>query len=106
MPCNDGRGDCNNARIEYRDNPGQAVKIADLTSELRRHKAMLCALTKELEERGILEDVAKKASKDGMIDVMGFVEEHEKEDERRMLMRLREFSKHEQDVIRKILNGK
>lgn len=101
----------NNQIIDIHD---KNVKLHDKIFELRNQKdrndkleASLCALITELEKRNIANEVIAQASRSGLIDLMGFWEEHKQEDETKLANKIHTmFSEHEQEVIKKILNQK
>ena len=101
----------NNQIIDIHD---KNVKLHDEIFELRNQKdrndkleASLCALITELEKRNIANEVIAQASRSGLIDLMGFWEEHKQEDETKLANKIHTmFSEHEQEVIKKILNQK
>lgn len=105
MPCYDSR-DKENVRTEYVngvDPTSYNHKIRNLTDQVKRLEAGLCALITELEKRGIATKVISQASKSGLIDLMSFWENHSKEDEARLAKKFHQFSEHEQEVIRKMV---
>ena len=106
MPCYDPRG--NEPRIIYqdRDNPEDKKKIHELKHMNKALEAGLCALITELEKRNIANEVISQASKSGLINLMDFWAIHSKEDETRLAQKLHEFSEHEQEVLKKLLNQK
>ena len=105
MPCYDGR-DRENVRTEYVngvDPTPYNYKISNLTDQVARLEAGLCAIITELEKKGIANEVISQASKSGLINLMDFWEKHSKEDEARLAKKFHSFSEHEQDVIRKMV---
>ena len=83
-------------------------KVEDLKKQKDRNdklEASLCALITELEKRDIANEVISQASRSGLIDLMGFWEEHKQEDETKLANKIHTmFSEHEQEVIKKLLN--
>jgi acyl-ACP thioesterase len=70
-------------------------------------EAMVCALLNELDRRGIAEQVIAEASRNGLIDIMGFWAVHKKDDISRIADDIHHrYSKDEQEVIRKLLSAK
>jgi hypothetical protein len=114
MPCNqhDGWGWNDNFKpFYYQKND---INYDDIESQLNERKmktinkeytAMLCALFNDLKNRNILEDVLKTASEDGRVNFQLFIDEHEKEDIERLKNYLLQFSKHERQMLIKILNN-
>ena len=108
MPCYDSRG--NEPRIIYRDG-ADPQKLIDKDREVNQWKersmafeGLICAIFSELESRGIMEDVAVKSSRNGLIDVMGVWSNHKKDDESRIANKIhKELSTHEQQVAYDIL---
>lgn len=101
----------NNQIIDIHDkNIRLRGKIEDLKKQKDRNdklEASLCALITELEKRDIANEVIAQASRSGLIDLMGFWEEHKQEDETKLANKIHTmFSEHEQEVIKKILNQK
>lgn len=106
MPCFDAR-DRENVRTEYIngvDPTPYNYKINNLTDQVARLEAGLCAIITELEKKGIANEVISQASKSGLIDLMSFWEKHSKEDEARIAKKFHPFSEHEQNVIRKMVS--
>lgn len=104
MPCYDGRQD---TRVEYRTGVDPQIyegRIRAAEDRNNKLEAGLCAIITELEKKGIANEVISQASKSGLIDLMGFWEQHSKEDETRLAKELHKFSEHEQDVLKKLLN--
>ena len=97
MPCYDPRP---------RDKAiANASKLKDAVRSVNILEACLCAVMSELESRGIVESVIVKASRNGLIDLVGFWEHHKKNDRARLLAEIHKFSVDEQKVIKKLLNG-
>jgi len=99
----------NNQIIDIHDkNIRLRGKIEDLKKQKDRNdklEASLCALITELEKRDIANEVISQASRSGLIDLMGFWEEHKQEDETKLANKIHTmFSEHEQEVIKKLLN--
>jgi hypothetical protein len=90
--------------INY-DNIVEQLKEREEKMKDRNHIAMLCALFNDLKNRGIYLDVLETASKDGNIDFSDFIQEHEKEDVERLKKDLSKYSKHEKQMMVKILNN-
>lgn len=82
-------------------------KLLPLKDENKKLTAMLCAVINELKERGIDHDVITQASRSGLVDIMSFWKQHSKEDEVRVAEMLhKNFSEHEQEIVKKLLNKK
>ena len=94
--------DIHNKNIKLRGENEDLKKQKDRNDKL---EASLCALITELEKRDIANEVISQASRSGLIDLMGFWEEHKQEDEIKLANELHTmFSEHEQEVIKKLLN--
>tara|TARA_R110000772_G_scaffold15512_7_gene45011 strand:- start:3157 stop:3672 length:516 start_codon:yes stop_codon:yes gene_type:complete len=94
--------DIHNKNIKLRGENEDLKKQKDRNDKL---EASLCALITELEKRDIANEVIAQASRSGLIDLMGFWEEHKQEDETKLANKLHTmFSEHEQEVIKKLLN--
>jgi|21_taG_2_1085346.scaffolds.fasta_scaffold40448_3 hypothetical protein len=100
MPCYDGRSSPNNS-IKVDQLKGD---ISDRDDEIRSLKAGLCATISELEKRGIADEVLSQASKSGLINLMDFWLNHKKDDITRLSHTLHQFSEHEQEMMRTLLN--
>jgi len=112
MPCYDGRGE------EYRESQRKELlrskeKNKDdyrCMKELKTQNdwlgSAICALTSELERRGIADDVIAKASRSGLINIMGFWSAHKNDDVTRLSREIHKYSKDKQAVMKKILNEK
>ena len=87
MPCSDGNyrdlGEVTTREIHV-DNPKDKQKIKELQKKLECLEGALCALSSELERRGIVEDVLSKASKSGFIDIMTWWGHHKQDDRSRL----------------------
>ncbi len=107
MPCYSGENR-DNVRTEYVHINGvnplpYEYEIKNLKQKVALLEGGLCALITELEKREIANEVISQASKSGLIDLMGFWEKHSKGDQARLAKKFHEFSEHEQDVIRKLV---
>ena len=104
MPCSDGRD--NNVRIVYQngvDPTHYNFKINSLNDKISKLEGGLCAIITELEKKGIANEIISQASKSGLIDLMTFWMHHKNDDISRLANELHKFSKHEQDILRKLL---
>lgn len=115
MPCNSfgGGNEPIIERIVYRDNPthreenkGLKIEIVSLKESRKSLEAGLCAIISELEKRGIANEIISDANKNGMINLSDFWAHHSQEDETRLAVKLHEFSEHEQEVLKRLLNKK
>lgn len=79
-------------------------KIEDLINRNKYLEAALCAIITELEKRNIANEIITQASKNGIIDVMGFWSCHSHNDKTRLAVELFKYSEHEKDIIKQILN--
>lgn len=113
MPCSQHQGwgdECSRSIKFEKDNINYGeifnqIKEREDKMKDKQHVAMLCALFNDLKNRGIYLDVLESASKDGNIDFSDFIQEHEKEDVERLKHDLSKFSKHEKQMIVRILNN-
>jgi hypothetical protein len=103
MPCYDSRNTYSNGRSE-----GEAAGFEKGKQFAARHinqlEAALCAILNELERRDICENVVAEASRNGLIDLMGFWVNHKKSDRARLANDIHKYSKDEQAVIRELLD--
>lgn len=79
-------------------------RINDLIKKNKYLEAGLCAIITELEKRDIANEIITQASKNGIIDVMGFWSCHSHNDKTRLAVELFKYSEHEKDIIKQILN--
>ena len=102
MPCYDGR-DSHRTETVYRSgiSPSDMQKVIDKNEWL---EAALCAVFNELQKRDVIGSVIAEASRNGLIGIMDFWQQHQKSDEARIAKALHSFSKDEQAVIKKLLN--
>jgi hypothetical protein len=114
MPCTQNRGWHQDDDWKPRNNKKDDINYNEIENQLNERKmktinkeytAMLCALFNDLKNRNILEDVLKTASEDGRVNFQLFINEHEKEDIERLKNHLLQFSKHERQMLIKILNN-
>lgn len=105
MPCYDGRDSRESVEVIYKDNPSHIKLMEETVNENRKLEAGLCALITELEKIGLTKTILPKASRSGLIDLVGFWSEHSKEDEMRLVKELHKFSEHEQEILKKLLNN-
>lgn len=66
-------------------------------------EASFCAVLTELEKLGIVNQVLQKASRNGLMNLVELWENHKKDDESRISKDLLKYSKHELELIKKIL---
>lgn len=102
MPCYDPRGSVS-TRTVYES----GISPLDLEQEKNKRKWMesaLCSIFSELERRDIAESVIAEASRNGLIGIMDFWSKHKNNDVSRLAKALHNYSKDEQDVLRKLLN--
>jgi len=76
----------------------------NLTDKVHSLDACICAIFTELEKREILKEIIDIASINGKIDLSKYWENHKIKDEVRLKTDLEKYSKHEIEVIKKILN--
>lgn len=78
----------------------------DLINDNNYLEACLCAIITELEKKKIANEIITKASRSGLLDIMGFWLEHSRKDKTRISNKFHSFSEHEQSLIKKlIING-
>lgn len=102
MPCYDPRGS-KPVYVNGVDPEPFQDEIEKLKHRLNLYEAKLCAIFNELERRGISGDVAVKASRNGLVDVMKWYMQHKKNDEARLEGDLHKYSVDEQQMMLKIL---
>ena len=78
-------------------------QLAVLKRENNYLEAALCAILTELENRKLLQSIGDAASKNGMIDIYRFWDEHQSKDEERLKTELDKFSEHEKKILKKLL---
>lgn len=102
MPCFDAR-QSHRTETVYRTgiSPSDMQKVVDKNKWL---EAALCAVFNELQKRDLIGSVIAEASRNGLIGIMDFWQQHQKSDEARIAKVLHSFSKDEQAVIKKLLN--
>jgi hypothetical protein len=108
MPCYSGQDDNTRVQTVYvsAGTVQEQIKIAKLTDKNEWLEACLCALIRELDRRGIANDVVAQASRSGLVDLMKFWKSHSEKDETRLAAELHKFSEHEQEILKQILNKK
>ena len=74
-----------------------------LLYQVSKFEAILCALFNELDRRGIAEPVIAEASRNGLIEIMTWWENHKKDDKARLTNDVHKYSKDEQRIIKEIL---
>ena len=112
MPCQDNYSSDskgfyrNNPAYVYKDNPEHLKIIQDLNKQIYWLEASLCALITELGKESKIKanKILLNASKNGGIELLDFWASHNKSDETRISIALNSFSKHEQDIIKKLLS--
>ena len=101
MPCYDAQ---RQGHTEYVYETG--ISPHDLNKAKNRIawlESALCATFNELDRREIASSVAREASRNGLIDLMGFWSQHRDEDENRLAKALHAFSKDEQAILKQLL---
>lgn len=98
MPCYDSR-----PRDEAIANIN---KLKDAARSIEILEGYLCAVMSELESRGIAESVMVNASRNGLIDLVGFWKYHKENDRARLLAEIHKYSVDEQRIIKELLNNK
>lgn len=102
MPCSDNhQGECE--REVLVNNPALTREIQVLSASNSMLGGALCALLTELECRGLYESIILTASTNGRMDIQEFWDKHKKEDYDKMRAVKDKFSKHEQDMLRRLL---
>lgn len=105
MPCYEPR-DSSRSRTEVIYSTGISPKdMSEVTDRNEWLEAALCALFNELQKREILNSVIAESSRNGLVGLMDFWQEHQKSDESRLAKALHSFSKDEQEILKKLLNG-
>ena len=103
MPCNSGGYNEANVvtRTEYIR--GDEKTIRSQSEKIKYLEACLCAIINELEAQKLTTQVIPAASEHGGVDLMKFWNKHKEEDETRILIKLREFSKHEIEIAKRMI---
>ena len=86
--------------------PKDKRTIVELHDRIKWLEGALCAIMTELEKRKLANRVISQASKSGLIGLMDFWKQHSNEDETRLANELHKYSEHEQEVLKRLLNGK
>lgn len=102
MPCYDGRNS-SPTRTVYKSgiSPSEMQRVVDKNKWL---ESAICAVFNELQKREIIGSVIAEASRNGLIGIMDFWQQHQISDEARIAKELHSFSKDEQEIIKKLLN--
>jgi hypothetical protein len=101
MPCRDAYDDLPTPG-QYRDNPEHLDKINKL-------EAMMCALmnTITLSYPHMMDEIINEAENSGEVDIRDWFKQHYHEDIQRLEKKLKKnFSLHEQKMLKRILNNK
>lgn len=106
MPCYEPHdreyvNELRNARV---DRDKLILNQQNQTSQIQWLEGALCAIITELNVRGISDEIINDASTNGAIDLHKFWNIHKKEDEDRLKKELDKMSKHERQVIKRLLN--
>lgn len=117
MPCT-GTSDNNNCGEFFHEKAEPRIKtpypesdkiknnIKNLQDENVYLSACLCAVLNECISRNIFDEIIRKASENGAVDIFKFWSEHEKKDKQRLSHDLMKYSNHEQSMIAEILKEK
>ncbi len=100
MPCYDSRD--SEPEIIYKSGISP-VDFQTVKNRVEWLEAGLCAILSELERREIAPEVIAEASRNGLIGLMDFWKKHSLSDEARIASILHNYSKDEQEVMRKLL---
>lgn len=100
MPCFDPRSSGGDTVYETGISP---YKLKEATDRVKWLEAAICSVFSELDKRGIGHSVAREGSRNGLIDLMGFWSQQKDEDERKLAQVLHRYSKHEQAILKKLL---
>tara|TARA_R110002096_G_scaffold51414_1_gene134446 strand:- start:130 stop:477 length:348 start_codon:yes stop_codon:yes gene_type:complete len=110
MPCYDDRGEQEHQRTVYIDK--LQPEFDALNKQLSTYReysskidAAMCAVLNELEQRCIIESVITKASRHGLIDIVGWWRSHKDDDKSRLTQSLHKYSVDEQRVLFDLLKG-
>ncbi len=109
MPCYQNRDDISfnhNQKINVEPIRGTNESVYQKLLREKDHlEACLCAIITELEKKKIANEIITKASRSGLVDIMGFWLEHSKKDKTKIANKFHSFSKHEQSLIRKLITN-
>ena len=100
MPCYQPR-EIHKTIYESGISPKQFNKLEEENDWL---KGAICALMNELSGRGILASVIAESSRNGLIDLIEFWDNHEKSDQSRIAKILHLYSKDDQAIMKRLLN--
>lgn len=92
-------------RVNATHHPDDKLEIHKLSKEKQWLEGALCAIIRELEEKGIAAEIVAESSRNGLVDIMGFWSHHQKNDESRLAKELHKYSKDEQRVLKKLLGA-
>jgi hypothetical protein len=87
---------------ELKTSESKAAQYKDYSMKI---DAAMCAVLNELEQIGIIESVITKASRHGLIDIVGWWESHKQDDKARLTKSLHNYSIDEQRVLFDLLKG-
>lgn len=107
MPCNSGYGRCD-CNCNSGNNVSYVRDDSTIDAQAKRIKhleASLCAIISELEAQNLTTQVIPAASEHGDIDLLEFWNKHKEEDETRILIKLREYSRHEIELVKKMISA-
>jgi hypothetical protein len=103
MPCYSGGSNESNVVVRTEYIRGDEKTIQSQSEKIKYLEACLCAIINELETQKLTTQVIPAASEHGGIDLMKFWNRHKEEDETRILIKLREFSKHEIEIAKRMM---
>ena len=98
MPCYDPRSD--DTKYTKKDRK----EIDALIDENKKLEAGLCAIITELVKRDLASQIIPEASRNGLVDLVGFWNDHHESDQSRLAFELHKFSVHEQEQLKRLLN--
>jgi hypothetical protein len=107
MPCYSNQEEASRTVYEYRNGvdprPYESA-ISNLKDRGKWLEGALCAIITELESRNISSEIISDASKNGMLDIAKFWNEHKGDDISRLMNDISKFSEHEKEIIKNLLN--
>lgn len=103
MPCYDNRNDLLKQNTHAKNHELKKQIERTQIERTKMLEAMLCAVITELEKENVSHTVLTNAQKNGAVGLMDFWARHKIQDEQRIRNDLELYSKHEIEMIRKII---
>ena len=87
-----------------KDNLLDKIELKKIKEYNEYLEAILCAVFTELEKRKIDQEIFDDATKNGEVSMFGFWENHKQKDRERLQKELDKFSRHEQEILKELLD--